>query len=294
MAGENKLTKKIFIAVFLFPSIFGLILFYLIPICQSLFLSFTDWDLLTEPNFIGMENYIKVFTNDNSVKAIQNTFRFIIGYIPLVLCFGIISAGLLDTRIKGIKIYRAIYFIPVITSWVAVSIMWRWLLNGQSGLVNYLLSIIGIQGPVWLQDFFWAMPAIIIASVWKDIGFVATILLSGLQGISIEYYEAAEIDGANFLQRFFRITLPLLTPSIYFVVIISLINSFQLFDQVMVMTKGGPAGSTSTIVEQVYKNAFSGYKMGFASAQSLVLFGIILIVTILQNVLQKRWVNYDT
>lgn len=293
MVGENKLKRLFVIILFLLPSLGSMIMFNLLPIGISAAVSLTDWDLLGKPNFVGLSNYVKVFTEERSYVAFANIFKFLIGYIPLVLGLGLLFAVLLNRNLKGVRAYRAMFFIPVITSWVAVSIIWRWLLNGNTGLINYLLSLIGIQGPVWLSDFFWAMPAIVMASVWKDVGFVTIILLSGLADISNEYYEAARIDGANALQQFFRITLPLLTPTIYFVLVISLINSFQLFDQVMVMTGGGPAGSTSTMVEQIYRNAFRNYKMGFAAAQSWVLFTVIFTVTIVMNRLQKRWVNYE-
>lgn len=294
MVGESKGYKMLVIVLFLFPSLVGLILFHLIPMISSAIISFTNWDMLTQAEFIGLTNYFKIFSEEKSINAIINTLKFIIGYIPLTISFGLLFAALLDREIRFVKIYRALFFVPVITSWVAVSIVWRWILNGQSGLLNYLLSLIGINGPVWLQDFFWAMPSIIMVSVWKDIGFVAIILLSGLQGISNEYYESARIDGANSIQQFFKITIPLLTPTLFFVIVISLINSFQLFDQVIIMTNGGPAGSTSTIVEQVFKNAFRSNRMGFAAAQSWVLFTIIYLITFIQNRLQKRWVVYDT
>lgn len=293
MVGEKKVKKWLAIALFLLPSLICLVLFNLLPIGVSAAVSLTDWDLLGKPRFIGLSNYVKVFTEEKSYIAILNIFKFIIGYIPLVLAFGLLFAVLLNRNIKGVKVYRALFFIPVITSWVAASIIWRWLLNGNTGLINYLLSLVGIQGPVWLSDFFWAMPAVIMASVWKDVGFVTIILLSGLADISPEYYEAAKIDGAGSWHQFIKITLPLLTPTIYFVCVISLINSFHLFDQVMVMTGGGPAGSTSTMVEQIFKNAFKSYHMGFAAAQSWVLVAIILGVTMVMNRLQKRWVNYE-
>lgn len=293
MVGQNKWIKRTAIFVFLLPSLAGLLLFQLIPMLASGVISFTDWNMLSSPKFIGFDNYVKVFNDEKSYTSILNVFKFLIGYLPLVLILGVLFALLLNRKIRGIKFYRAAIFIPVITSWIAVSIVWRWFLNGQSGLVNYALSLIGIQGPVWLQDFFWAMPAIIGVTVWKDVGFVAIILLAGLQEISEDYYEAAELDGANSWNRLFKITLPLLTPSLFFVLTISMINSFQLFDQVMIMTGGGPAGSTSTIVEQVYRNAFQYSKMGFASAQSWVLFAIIFIITVIQNQLQKRWVVYE-
>lgn len=294
MSGENKLYKRFFIFIFLFPSVAGVILFYFYPMAQAAYLSFTDYNTLAPAKFIGFNNYLKVFTQANSLKAILNTFKFIIAYIPLVVSIGIIISVVLNKEIKFIKLFRLLYFIPVITSWVAVSIIWRWLYNGKEGLINYLLSLAGIHGPIWLNDFFWAMPAIILTSVWKDLGWVSIILLSGLQNIDNEYYEASTVDGAGGIQKFLRITLPLLTPSIFFVIIISMINSFQLFDQVVIMTNGGPVNSTTTIVHQVYLNAFENYKMGFASAQSMVLFLIVLVVTLAQNILEKRWVVYET
>ncbi|MNM97478.1 Lactose transport system permease protein LacF [compost metagenome] len=293
MVGQNKWMKISAIIVFLLPSLIGLLLFQLVPMIISGVISFTDWNMLSDPKFVGFANFAKVFTDEKSYTSLLNVFKFLIGYIPLVMIIGTFLAILLNRNIKGIKFYRAMIFIPVITSWIAVSIVWRWFLNGQSGLVNYFLSLVGIAGPVWLQDFHWALPAVIGVTVWKDVGFVSIILLAGLQEIAEDYYEAAQIDGASAWTQFFKITLPLLTPALFFVLTMSLINSFQLFDQVMIMTGGGPAGSTSTIVEQVYKNAFMNNKMGFASAQSWVLFAIIFVVTLIQNQLQKRWVVYD-
>ncbi|MNO22807.1 Lactose transport system permease protein LacF [compost metagenome] len=293
MVGQNKWMKRTAIIVFLLPSLVGLLLFQLIPMITSGVISFTDWNMLSSPKFVGFANFAKVFTDEKSYTSLLNVFKFIGGYLPLVLILGTLLAVLLNQKLRGVKFYRAMIFIPVITSWIAVSIVWRWFLNGQSGLINYFLSLVGITGPIWLQDFHWALPAVIGVTVWKDVGFVAIILLAGLQEISDDYYEAAQIDGASSLKQLFKITLPLLTPALFFVMTISLINSFQLFDQVIIMTGGGPAGSTSTIVEQVYKNAFMNNKMGFAAAQSWVLFAIIFVVTIVQNQLQKRWVVYD-
>ncbi|GAB2672135.1 carbohydrate ABC transporter permease [Paenibacillus thermoaerophilus] len=293
MVGHKHWARRTAAFVLLLPGVSGLLLFQLIPMVSSGYISLTDWDLLTEAEFVGLDNYVQVFQDEKSLMSIKNVFRFIIGYLPLVLVFGLLFAVLLNRKMRGVKLYRAIVFIPVITSWIAVSIVWKWILNGKSGLLNYVLSLAGIEGPVWLQDFFWAMPAVIMVTVWKDAGFVAIILLAGLQDISEDYYEAAHLDGAGSTYRFFNITLPLLTPALFFVITISLINAFQLFDQVMILTNGGPAGSTSTLVEQVYKNAFQNHKMGFAAAQSWVLFLIIFAVTYLQYQLQKRWVTYD-
>jgi multiple sugar transport system permease protein len=293
MVGEKKFGKWTVIIVFLSPGLIGLLLFNLYPIIMSAYISLTDWDLLTKAEYVGFVNYIDVFTEEKSVNAILNTFKFILGYIPLILITSLTLAILLNRKIRFLPLYRAAVFIPVITSWVAVSIIWRWILNGQSGLLNYMLSLVHIQGPIWLQDFFWAMPSIIMVSVWKDVGFFAIILLAGLQEISDDYYEAAQIDGASAMQQLLKISIPMISPALFFVVVISLINSFQLFDQVLVMTNGGPAGSTSSMVEQIFKNAFKSNRMGFAAAQSWVLFTLILVVTLIQYQLQKRWVVYD-
>lgn len=296
MVGLSKRSRRIAAFVFLLPALIGLLAFQLLPMAASVVISFSDWDLLskwTNIRFIGWDNYAEIFKDEKSYTAIKNVFLFLIGYMPLIAVLGTLFAVLLNRGIRGIKLYRAAVFIPVITSWVAVSIVWRWLLNGQSGLINYLLSRIGIQGPIWLQDEHWALIAILAVTIWKDIGFVSIILLAGLQDISDDYYEAADLDGASAWSKLWRITVPLLSPALFFVVTISMINSFQLFDQVLIMTNGGPAGATSTIVEQVYKNAFQFNKMGFAAAQSWALFAIIFTMTAIVQRLQRRWVVYE-
>lgn len=296
MAGQRKWSRRLAALIFLLPALAGLLAFQLLPMVSSVVISFTDWDMIakwTDMRFIGWDNYAAVFREEKSYTSLKNVFVFLIGYMPLVTALGTFLAVLLNRKIRAIKLYRAAVFVPVITSWVAVSIVWRWLLNGQSGLINFLLSKVGIHGPIWLQDDTWAMVSIIAVTVWKDIGFVSVILLAGLQDISEDYYEAAELDGASAWLKFRRITLPMLSPTLYFVVTISLINSFQLFDQVLIMTNGGPAGATSTLVEQVYKNAFQFNKMGFAAAQSWVLFVIIFAVSMLLQRLQRRWVVYE-
>lgn len=294
MVGENKRKKTAVILVFLLPSLVGLILFNIIPIINSAAASFTEWDLLTKPKFTGIDNYINIFSDENSIKGIVNTLKYVLGYTPLVICFGLIFAVMLDMKITGAKVYRAIVFTPVVISWVVVSLIWVWFYSPDSGIINYILSIFGINGPAWLQNEHTAMPAIIISSLWKDMGYVAIILLSGLQNISDEYYESAEIDGANSIKKLFYITIPCLTPILFFLIVTLLISSFQIFDQVFIMTRGGPYGSTRTIVQEMYENAFQLNKVGFACAQAWLLVVIILAVTLIQNILQKRWVHYET
>jgi multiple sugar transport system permease protein len=190
-------------------------------------------------------------------------------------------------------LYRAVFFLPVVSSWVAISLLWKWLLNPADGVVNQLLGLVGIAGPGWWTDPDWAMPAVVFASVWKDVGYVGVILLAGLQAIPRDVVEAAQIDGASPWRRLRAITIPLLSPSLFFVTVLSLINGFQVFDQVWVMTGGGPGGASTVVVEQIVKYALSYGRIGYASAMSIILFAVIMMVTVLQLRLQRRWVHYD-
>lgn len=290
----NKKNKYLSIFIFLLPSVLGLIVFGILPMLGSLSLSFSEWDIISgPPKLIGLDNFINILKGNEFWRVLNNTLYYIILYIPLILISSLSLALLLNNKFKGIKIYRTLYYIPVITSWVAGSLIWKIVLNPQFGVLNNLLNFIGLQGPGWLYDQSWAMPGIVLASIWKDVGFFGLILFSGLRGISPTYYEAAEIDGANSWQRFKNITLPLISPTLLFVIIISLINSFQLFPQVMIMTQGGPNGATQVMVERIYKYAFQYYKMGYASAFSWLLFIIVFAVTLVQMKLQKRWVHYE-
>lgn len=281
-------SKYVALAVLLLPSLAGMVVFLMAPVLSSLVLSFSEWDLIGEINWVGIDNYLTALADPAVLGALRNTLTFILGYLPSVVIIALGLALLLNRRIKGRVVFRAIYFVPVVTSWVAVSLIWKWLLNPQYGLVNFALGAIGIKGPGWLFDPAWAMTGVILTSVWKDIGFVTVIYLAGLQDIPEPLYEAAALDGATPWQRFWSITFPMLAPTTFFVTTISLISSFQVFDQVWIMTQGGPAGATSVMVELIYKNAFSYYKMGYASAISWVLFALIFAVTIAQNLLQKK------
>jgi multiple sugar transport system permease protein len=293
MAGEKGLRKNLWVLFFLLPSIIGLSLFTVVPILTSLGLTFTEWDLLTPPVYVGLDNFRRLIGDQNFWKALSNTLFFIITYIPLVMVSALAIAILLNQKLKGVVFFRGAFFTPVVSAWVAVALLWQWIFNPRFGLVNYLLGLIGINGPAWLLDPQWAMPAIVITSVWKDIGFVMIMFLAGLQSIPDDYYEVSSIDGANNWQRFWYITIPLLSPTVFFALIISLINSFQVFDQVWIMTKGGPAGATSVLVELIVKNAFSYSRMGYAATLSWVLFLLVFVVTVFQMRLQRRWVVYE-
>jgi multiple sugar transport system permease protein len=279
--------------LFILPSFLPLVAFLIVPMLAAVTLSFAQWDLLTAPSWVGLENYFELFKSASFWQTLKNSIVFILGYLPIVYILGLSAALALNKKFKGSGFLRAVYFLPVITSWVIVSLLWKWILNPEGGVVNSLLAGIGIQGPGWWTSTTWAMPTVIIASAWKDLGYVMLLLLAGLQSIPPEYQEAAAIDGASKTQILRLITLPLLTPATFFVIVISLINNFQVFDQIYLMTNGGPEGSTSVIVQQIVKNSFDYGRMGYASALSMVLFLIILSITLIQIKLQKRWVNYE-
>ncbi|WP_153464422.1 carbohydrate ABC transporter permease [Sediminibacillus terrae] len=291
MVGMTRKKTFFWLCIFLLPNLLGFLTFIGAPIVSSLIISFTDWDLLGEMQFTGFENYIRLAQDPDFWVSFRNTIFFILGYIPLVLIFGLACALLLNKQMKFRAFFRATFFLPVITSWVAVSLVWKWLYNPEYGLINYALSIVGIDGPQWLSDPNTAMIGIILASAWKDIGFVMVLFLGGLQNISPSFYEAASIDGAGKARKLWNITIPLLAPTTFFVTIISLINSFQVFDQVMIMTGGGPGGSTEVMVQNIYNHAFRYFEMGYASAMSWVLFLVIFLFTWIQMKVQDRGVN---
>jgi multiple sugar transport system permease protein len=292
MAGQRAWRVALTAAIFIGPSLVPLLLFMVGPMLASIGISFLDWDLLSSAQWVGLENFAELLRDSRFHTAFLHTLYFIAGYLPLVYAGGLAIALALAQKLRGIAFFRALYFLPVVTSWVVVALMWKWILNPEFGIVDYLLGLVGIDGPGWWTSERWAMPSIILASAWKDLGFVMVILLAGLLAIPQEYYEAASVDGASRWQRFRDITLPLLSPATFFVVVISLINNFQVFDQVWVMTGGGPAQATTVVVQQVVENAFSYGRMGYAAAMSWVLFVVILLVTVAQFRLQKRWVHY--
>lgn len=290
--GDSGLRKWLTIAAFLIPSLLPLTLFTIGPMAASLGISFLEWDLLTSPEFIGMANYTELLGDGEFWAAVGHTFQFLLMYLPLVFVGGLLVAVALNRGVRAIGLLRGMYFLPVVTSWVVVALLWKWLLNPSGGLVNEVLGWVGITGPGWWTDPAWAMASVVLATAWKDLGFVMVIFLAGLQSIPEDYYEAAIVDGAGAWARFRHVTWPLLSPSSFFVLTISLINGFQVFDQVFVMTRGGPAGATTVLVERVYTNAFRYSEMGYAAAMSWALFFIIIVFTALQFRGQDRWVHY--
>jgi len=280
------------ILAFLAPSALPLAYFTIYPMFSALWVSFHQWNLLSPMTWVGWDNYIALVHDPATLRAFGNTLIYIVGYLPLVYLGGLGLALALNAAIPFRNFLRGVYFLPVVTSWIVVALVWRWLLNPSVGIVNYVLSLVGITGPGWWTDPAWAMPSIIIASAWKDLGFVMVILLAGLQAIPADLYEAAHLDGAGWWARLRHVTLPMLSPSTFFVIVISLINGFQVFDQVYAMTGGGPAGASTVVVQRVYDMTFRYAQAGAASALSWMLFLVILAITVVQLVAQRRWVNY--
>ena len=277
------------------PWLLGLILFTGGPVLASLIFSVTNWTgmNLAEVKWVGLENFRALLFNDDLFWiATVNTFYYSLGAVTLGTMGALFVAILLNQNLPGTTLLRVIYYLPSITSGVAISILWIWLFNPQVGLVNYLLSIIGIKGPLWLGSQDWVKPALILKSTW-GIGANMIIILAGLQGVPVSLYEAAKIDGANWWHEFRHVTLPMLSPVLFFVVVISVINSLQILTDVLVMTQGGPGTASFVYVYYIYQAAFQYLKMGYASALAWILFAIILALTLLQLWGSKRWVYYE-
>jgi multiple sugar transport system permease protein len=296
MAWQTGWAKWKWVLLFLAPSLIGLSIFILLPIATSFTLAFQDWNLLSPPEFVGLANFEELFADAAFWRALQYTLGFIVLYLPLVFVLGLGLAVLLNQKLRGVLVVRTATFLPVVASWVVVSLIWKWIFNPQYGLINPTLRAFGIDAPAWLFEPGPALVAIVLTSVWKDLGFIAVMYLGGLQSINDTLYEAARIDGANPRQQFFRITLPLLTPTMFFVLIILLINSFQVFDQMWLMPMRDSAADrqVEVLVTEVVKNAFSYNRMGYASAMSWVLFVLIFAITFVQLRGQKRWVYYES
>ena len=296
MAKIHRLAEKLFnnqkfeAWLFILPALAGIIVFIIIPVICSFGLSFVKWDLINPIRFAGLENYREIFTEPLFFKIFMNTIVFALSTSFFGIIIPLILACILNSKIRGSEFFKTAYFLPFITPMIVIGIIWEWIFDPNIGLLANVLNI-HIN---WLYDTNFAMPALIIVSVWKLIGYNMIIFLSSLSGISNSMFEAAKIDGANAYQTFKNVTVPLLSPTIFFVVIITAISSFQVFDLIYLMTQGGPLDSTNVLVYAIYKNAFEYFNIGKASAIAYVLFVIILALTLCQWKLRKKLVYNET
>lgn len=279
--------------LFLLPSFIGFVIFTAIPVLAAGGISLLKWNLFSPPTFVGLANFERLFGDPTFWSSLFNTAYFTFISVPLTIVVSLALALLLNQGFRHINIFRSLLLLPYATITVAVAFIWVWLYIPDGGLFNTMLSWVGINGPEWLTSENWAMPALIIMSVWKGFGFGMVIFLAGLQAIPEQLYEAAKVDGASSWTRFKSVTLPMLSPSMFFVVVTSVIGSFQVFDQALIMTNGGPGTQTTTLVMSIYRAGFENYNEGYAAAQSLVLFFFIVAITAVQFVNQRRLVHYD-
>ncbi|GAE33952.1 carbohydrate ABC transporter permease [Halalkalibacter akibai] len=276
---------------FILPLLIQFFIFTSGPMIYSIYISFTDWNILQSANWVGFKNYINIFTDSRFWQSLGNTAIYLIG-VPIGLFLSLIIAIWMNQGIRGTAWYRAIYFLPAISSIVAITILWQWIYNTDYGLMNYVLGLVGLEGPNWLGNETWIKPAIIIMGVWKGIGITIIFYLAGLQNIPKELYEAAEIDGANFFQKYRYVTVPLLTPITFFLVVTGIINSLQIFVEIQIMAPdGGPNYAAASIVFYLWQKAFVYYEMGYASALAWVLGLIMFVVTFIQFKLSTKWVH---
>jgi multiple sugar transport system permease protein len=282
------------------PGLIGLLVFYIWPMLQTFYFSFTEWGPFGDAVWTGLANYRELFHGPEFLMALRNTLVYTVLSVSITEAIALVLAVLLNQKLRGMSVYRTLYFIPVVTMPVAIGLVWRWLYNSDYGIINYLLSLIGIEGANWLSDPDLALYAIVVVGVWSGIGYALVLFLAGLQTIPAEYYDAASVDGAGALVKFFRITLPLLSPTVFFVTVISLIGSLQVFDLIFVMISSGRSASTSPVIDQTqslvylfYKNTFVINEQGQGAAVVLTLFIIIVLITLVQFRLQRKWVHYE-
>lgn len=285
--------------VFILPLVLGILIFCITPLIFSFFMSLTKWNGLTSPEFIGFKNFIDIVQDDNFWLEIRNTLYFACGTVPLTIILSLLLANALNQKTKGTALYRILFFLPNVTMASAVALVWRWMLNSKMGLVNEVLGFFSLPQPMWLTDTRFTMPGVIMMTLWASVGYNMIILLSGMQNIPPALYEAADIDGATGWTKFRLITVPLVTPSIFFVLTMQVMGAFKAFDTIFVFAggswklQGAIADSIRTMVVGLYQNGFVFMKMGYASAQAVILFLFIMILTAVQFYMQKKWVFYE-
>lgn len=282
--------------LFIGPNLLGFLLLTFLPVIFSLFVSFTDWNIfkgLKGMKFVGLQNYINMFQDLWFTSSIWNNVLYAIGTIPVILILALFTAVILNDRVYGKNIIRTMFFMPYISNIVAISAIWLMLYNPSYGPINQFLMTLGVKNPPnWIASTRWALPSVMIMSIWGGIGYNAVIYLAGLQGIPKELYESAEIDNANWWKKLRHITIPMLSPTTFFLLVTNIISSFQVFGQINIMTQGGPGRATTVIAYYIYLSGFRYYKMGYAASMAWFLFITIFVITLLQWKGQKKWVNY--
>lgn len=280
--------------VFVLPLMLGLGIFLLLPLLRSFYLGFTSYNVLEAPQFIGIKNYLELIRQDQMFrKAFLNTLVFTAGLVPSNIILAIITAVLLNKVRKWATFFRGVYFVPVITSEVVFSVVWLWIWNYDYGLVNYLLKIFGVTGPNWLGDSNWAMFSVIVTRLLKNLGMNVVIILASLQSIPEMYYEAAELDGAGWFNKFRHVTLPELGPVIFLTMMVTIIGAFKVFGSIYVLTGGGPAGATNVLVMYLYQMGFKTFEYGKASAVGMIIFLMVVCFTLAQWLLRKKMVYQE-
>jgi len=276
------------------PLLLGLITFYIFPFFQNIYYSFAKFGAFGKYDITGFDNYRKLVTDRQLRQAFINTFKYVMITVPIGVALSTIIATLLNSKIKGKGFYRVMFFMPAVAMSSAISSVWKWMFNKDYGIINQILEVFGVEAQSWLNDPRYSLFAVSVVMIWSKVGYNMIILLAGLQGIPRSLYEAAEIDGAGPIRKFFNITLPLLTPSLFFVSIITLIGAFQTFDIIFMMVNSGSMAinSSMSVVYLFYENAFITHQKGYAAAISVVLFVTVMLITALQLKLQKKWVNY--
>lgn len=289
-----KLKRKITVLGFILPALIPLCVFWIYPICKAIWISFTDWDFMsTSIHFKGLENYMAVLKDPRFYEALRNTVIFTAGTLIPTICLGLLLALALSRKFHGSEILKFILFSPWITPTVAISIVWTWIYQPDGGLANQILALFHLPGLKWISSSDTAMLSVIIVTVWKSLGYAMIFYLSALEKVPKDLYEASAIDGAHSIRQFFDITIPSISPTTFFLTVITMINSLQAYDQIQILTQGGPSGSTRTLLYMYYQLGFQEFSMGKASAVAAIMMIITVILSLVQFRYSKKWVNYE-
>ncbi len=280
---------------FLSPALILFLVFIAGPLLGAIGLSFYSWDLFSTREFVGLQNYRDLVDDDVARRAIKNSLLFAIGKNVQHIGFGLLLAVAVNRPMHGALRYflRTAYFFPLLISWASVSLIWLYALNPNFGFFNYYLRQLGLDPPNWLVDKAWAMESLLFVDLWRTLGFSFIILLAGLQGVPRSLYEAAMLDGAGSLRQFLNITLPMISPTLFFALVLNFIGAFQIFEPMYIMTNGGPANSTRSLVQHIFETGFRSFEMGYASAMAIVVFAVIMVATLIQFALGRFWVHYE-